>query len=71
MASTVQIDLVSLIAKQIVSGIDEAVGYWLGRVERELANSRLTPYEQLRAIELVLQEYTEVTGKPQFRCAEA
>lgn len=71
MASTTQIDLVSLIAKQIASGIDDAVGYWLGRVERELTDSKLSPDEQLRAIELVLQEYTEVTGKSQFRCAEA
>lgn len=72
MASTVaQIDLVSLIAEQIASGIDNAVGYWLGRVERELATSGLTPNEQLRAIELILQEYKVTTGKPQFRCAEA
>jgi hypothetical protein len=68
---TPQIDLVRLIAEQIACGIDSAVGYWLARVERELTDSSLTPGEQLRAIELILQEYIEVTGKPHFRCAEA
>jgi hypothetical protein len=72
LASTAaQIDLVSLIAEQIASGIDSAVGYWLGRIERELASSGLTPNEQLRAIELILREYREATGKLPFRCAEA
>jgi hypothetical protein len=72
LASTAaQIDLVGLIAEQIASGIDNAVGYWLGRVERELATSGLTPNEQLRAIELILREYKETTGKLPFRCAEA
>lgn len=71
MAGRTQIDIVSLIAEQIASGIDKAVGYWLGRVESELAGSGLTPAEQLRAIELVVQEYKEATGIPKFGCAEA
>jgi hypothetical protein len=72
LASTAtQIDLVSLIAEQIATGIDNAVGYWLCRIERELATSGLTPNEQLRAIELILQEYKETTGKLLLRCAEA
>ncbi|HZQ19377.1 MAG TPA: hypothetical protein VFA90_11685 [Terriglobales bacterium] len=71
MAGTTQIDVVSLIAEQIASGIQDAVGYWLGRVERELASSGLTANEQLRAIEIIVQEYKETTEKVQFRCAEA
>ncbi|HKW19389.1 MAG TPA: hypothetical protein VJO35_17905 [Terriglobales bacterium] len=71
MASPIQIDVVSLIAEQIACGIDNAVGYWLGRVERELAGSGLTPAEQVRAIELILREYKEITGNSPLRCAEA
>lgn len=71
MASTTQIDVVSLIAEQIACGIDNAVGYWLGRVECELASSGLTPAEQLRAIELILREYKQTTGNSPLHCAEA
>lgn len=71
LASTTQIDVVSLIAEQIASGIEDAVAYWLGRIERELANSSLTANEQLRVIEIIVQEYKETTEKVQFRCAEA
>lgn len=69
--ATTQVDLVGLIAAEIACGIDEAVGYWLDRVERRLADSGLTPDEQLRAIGLVLREYKEATGKLPFYCAQA
>jgi hypothetical protein len=71
LAGTTEIDVVSLIAEQIASGIEDAVGYWLGRVEQELATSGLTALEQLRAIELIVREYKETTERVQFRWAEA
>lgn len=64
-------DLVSMIAHEVVSGIDEALGYWLGRIERELIARGLSAEQQIRGIELVLREYKEATGKPPFGCAEA
>lgn len=64
-------DLVSLIAHEVVSGIDEGIGYWLGRIEQELASSGLSAEQQLRAIERVIREYKEATGKLPFRCAQA
>jgi hypothetical protein len=66
-----QSDLVSLIAQEVVSGIDEAVSYWLGRIEQELVGSNLSAEQQLREIELVIREYKEATGKLPFRYAEA
>jgi uncharacterized protein YgfB (UPF0149 family) len=63
---TTQPELVGLIAAEIASGIDDAVGYWLGRVERELLDRGLSPTEQLQAISRVLREYKQVTGKPQI-----
>ena len=72
MATTsTQSDLVSLIAHEVVSGIDEGVGYWLGRIEQELAGSGFSAELQLRAIERVIREYKEATGKLPFRCAQA
>ena len=71
MQATTQTEFVGLIAAEIAGGIDEAIGYWLGRVERELIDRSLTPHEQLRAIANVLREYKELTGKLQFCSAEA
>jgi hypothetical protein len=64
-------DFVSLIAEEISPGIDHALDYWLGRVEMELADAKLTTVERIRAIELILREYKEATGKAQFTCASA
>ena len=72
MASTsTQSDLVSMIAQEVVSGIDEAVNYWLNRIEQELGDRGLSAEQQLRGVESVLREYKEATGKLPFRCAEA
>lgn len=69
--TSTQSDLVSMIAHEVVSGIDEAVGYWLGRIEQELTGRSLGPEQQLRAIERVIREYKEATGQAPFRCARA
>lgn len=70
-STSTQSDLVSLIAQEVVSGIDEAVGYWLGRIEQELAGRGFSAEQQLRGVELVIREYKEATGKLPFRCAQA
>lgn len=64
-------DFVSLVAQEIASGIDQAMDYWLGRIEMELVHAKLTNSERLRAIELILREYKEATGKAQLICASA
>lgn len=70
-SASTQTDLIIMIAEQVMSGIDEAVEYWLGRIENELLGGGLSPSEQLKAIERVLQEYKEVTGKMPIHCAQA
>ena len=69
-AST-QSDLISMIANEVVSGIDEGVGYWLGRIEQELVGGGLSAEQQLHAVERVIREYKEATGKLPSRCAQA
>jgi hypothetical protein len=72
MASTAtRSDFVSLVAQEIASGIDHALDYWLGRIEMELVDAKLTTPERLRAVELILREYKEATGKIQLSCASA
>jgi len=70
-STSTQSDLVSMIAQEVVSGIDEAVGYWLGRIEQEMAVRGFSAEQQLRGVELVIREYKEATGKLPFRCAQA
>ena len=72
MATTsTQSDLVSMIVHEVVSGIDEGVGYWLGRIEQEIVGRGLSMEQQLRGVESVIREYKQATGKLPFRCAEA
>jgi hypothetical protein len=70
-SASTQSDLISMIAQEVVSGIDEAVGYWLNRIEQELTARGLSAEQQLSRVELVIREYKEATGKLPFRCAEA
>jgi hypothetical protein len=70
-STTTQADLVSMIAQEIVSGIDDAVEYWLGRIEQELVGGGFSPEQQLRAVHRVIREYKEATGKFPFHCAQA
>jgi hypothetical protein len=72
MASTAtRADFVSLVAEEISCGIDHALDYWMGRIEIELVDTRLTAAERFRAIERILREYKEVTGKAEMHCASA
>lgn len=66
-----QSDFVSLVAQEIAFGIDHALDYWMGRIEMELVDAKLTTGERLHAIELILREYKQTTGKIQLSCASA
>jgi len=70
-SATTRPDFVTLVAEEIISGIDHAVEYWMGRIEQELAGSSLTAIERVHAIERVLREYKDVSGKTQLTCASA
>jgi hypothetical protein len=72
MASSVtRSEFVSLVAGEIVAGIDHAVEHWLARIEQELAGAGMTALDRVHAVERVLREYKEVTGKTSLRCASA
>ena len=69
-STTTQADLVNMIAQEIGSGIDEAVEFWLGRIEQELVGG-FSPEQQLRAVQRIIREYKETTGRLPFHCAQA
>ena len=72
MASTaLENQFVSLVANEIVAGIDNAVEYWLGRIDQEINDPRLTTLEQVQAIQRILREYRTTTGNLHLTCASA
>jgi hypothetical protein len=64
-------DFVTLVAEELAFGINHALNYWLGRIEMEIVDTKLTTPERIHAIELILREYKEATGKAQLLCASA
>ena len=56
-------DFVSLVAREMSSGIDSALGYWLGRIELEVVDESLPSSQRLAAIEQIVQEYKQLSGR--------
>lgn len=66
-----QSDFVDMIADEVSSGIDRALGYWLGRIELEVVDRSLTTSQRIDAIENILQEYKVRSGRADITCASA
>ncbi|HEY4053126.1 MAG TPA: hypothetical protein VGL74_05265 [Terriglobales bacterium] len=66
-----QIDFVDMVASEVSSGIDRALGYWLGRIELEVVDRSLTTSQRIDAIENILQEYKVRSGRMDVGCASA
>ena len=56
-------DFVSIVAREVSSGIDRALGYWLGRIELEIVDQSLTNSERMTAIRDILQEYKHLRSE--------
>jgi hypothetical protein len=50
-------DFVTVVAREVSSGIDRALTYWLGRIEVEVVDQSLTVSDRMAAIQSILQEY--------------
>jgi len=66
-----QTDFVDMVAAEVSSGIDRALGYWLGRIELEVVYHSLTTSQRIDAIENILQEYKVRSGRADVGCASA
>ncbi len=64
-------DFVSIVAREVSSGIDRALGYWLGRIELEIVDQSLTTAERMAAIRDILQEYKQISGREEVGLASA
>ena len=64
-------DFVNIVAREISSGIDRALTYWLGRIELEVVDPSLTTAERMAAIRDILQEYKRVSGREEIALAPA
>jgi hypothetical protein len=64
-------DFVEMVAEEISSGIERAVGYWLGRIELEVVDRSLTTSQRIEAIENILQEYKILSGRLDVGCTSA
>lgn len=72
MASTAtKADFVRMVAQEVSSGIDRALQYWLGRIEMEVLDRKLTVAQRISAIEQILTEYKLATGQTGLGCASA
>lgn len=66
-----RVEFVEMVAEEVTSGIDRALGYWLGRIELEVVDRSLTTAERLDAIENILYEYKLLSGRADAGCASA
>ena len=64
-------DFVGMVARELSSGIDRALAYWLGRIEVELVDRSMTTAQREAAIEAILQEYKQCRGHEELGMASA
>ena len=60
------VDLVSLLAAEMASGVERAVECWLAQVEGALTDTQLTTLGRLNAVREILDRYKALTGKAQL-----
>jgi phage baseplate assembly protein W len=68
MAAANRTEFVTIVAREISSGIDRALRYWMGRIEMEALDASMTSAQRVVAIERVLQEYKQL-NKSELQCA--
>ena len=59
-------DFVSIVASELASGVDRAVECWMMQIEQALNDTHLTTIGRLQAVQSVLRQYKELTGKAEL-----
>ena len=65
------VDLVSLLAAEMASGVERAVECWLAQVEGALTDTQLTTLGRLNAVREILDRYKTLTGKAHLEGRES
>jgi hypothetical protein len=60
-------EFVNLVATQMASGVDKAVECWMARIESVMNDLHLTTLGRMHAIQAVLTDYKQLTGKTALR----
>ncbi len=72
MATTaVNRDLVQVIAEEMSRGVETAVESWMSQIDQALTDMQLTTLGRLNAVREVVENYKELTGKPQLHCGKS
>jgi hypothetical protein len=70
-AKATQNEFVAMVAEEVSTGIDRALGHWLGRIELEVVDHSLTTAQRLEAIESIVREFKILSGREVMGCASA
>lgn len=67
--ATIPTEFINIVATEMSSGVERAVGYWLAQIDQIALNDTITPSLKLAAIQGVLQHYKRLTGKTLLKFA--
>jgi len=56
-------DVVNVIASEMASGVERAVECWMLQIEQALTDVQLTSLGRLHAVQEILSNYKQLTGK--------
>ncbi|MGH9529356.1 MAG: hypothetical protein ACRD2S_05480 [Terriglobales bacterium] len=62
-------EFINTVATEMSSGVERAVEYWLDQIDQIVMSDKITPSLKLAAIQGVLQNYKNVTGRLALRFA--
>jgi hypothetical protein len=66
--TTVNRELVRVIAEEMAYGVETAVEHWMAQVDMALTDIHLTTLGRLNAIREVVESYKHLTGKDRLEC---
>lgn len=66
--SVINREFIEAVATEMSAGIHAALDCWMARIERVLESSTLTTLGRLQAVQEILAEYKQLTGKATLDC---
>ena len=63
-------DIVNVIASEMASGIERAVGWWMSQIEAAMSDPKRTTLGRLAAVREILQDYKQLHGGAEMKAAE-
>ena len=67
-SSTLRREFIEAVAAEMSDGIDAAMAWWMGKIERVMENNTLTTLGRLQAVKEIIAEYKNGIGETQLDC---